>query len=865
MNRLLLLLALILSSFSLSAQALEAKFSVDTSYRCLSSTPFNFHDLSTGPNPIVSWYWTFGDGNVSTQQSPSHVYNGRGSRNVTLKVKDSHGDSAVITKVNAIYALPVLLVSSRIYGCANGAPLEIKTEGSADADVVALQSYNWSTGATTPDITVSPVSGVYKLAVTACGWTIADSAVAIVDTGYAVIRPISIGGWNLDSYRVSMSAGILYRDEDYGLTHWSWGDGAKSENNAVWQNAQHSYTAPGNYTISCGVTLNSYVAAAPCADTISFYQLSVPAPNVHHNSWNKRDTTILAGDTLWLGGGNAGAKYKWTFDKNSFISADSVLAITTYNYGNDALYNLYTSKGGDTIRDDITVHVTEDSLLARIKVDSNNCNIVSFADNTFSKININHWEWSFGDGTIDSVRNPVHTYANDGTYNVRLIVGDVRPGVPLTLDTAYATVVALSAPAVRLISDTVIRAGSSIYLTNLLHDEKYSYRWSTGETSSYVFVSDAGYYSLRANYCGKSAIDTVHIDVVPLDTPRVHFRYTQMSAYPYTVSFTGEITPASAAHEDSIMTVSWDFGNSYPASNKLVQDVQYEPGTYLVTLTATSLNGARGKFEQYITISGDTVTLNTGTVNGNDSLPITATFNHDFNTGNVFTAELMLDNSGGRNTGLDAGEVVNLGSVSGTSRNVVMNVAIPDSLACASNYIIRITASSPADTTSWSKQFSIINQPPQPVITQHGDSLFTSGIYNWQWYKNNVAIDGATYATYRARANGTYKVEATNGSGCVSMSSALSVVITAVGEVTLGDNKAKIFPNPSEGEVYLQFSKPLLKTVTVNVHNLQGRVMYTRTTRQQLQTLDLGNLPKGIYLVEISGYGTQKVLTIVLQ
>jgi hypothetical protein len=85
------------------------------------------------------------------------------------------------------------------------------------------------------------------------------------------------------------------------------------------------------------------------------------------------------------------------------------------------------------------------------------------------------------------------------------------------------------------------------------------------------------------------------------------------------------------------------------------------------------------------------------------------------------------------------------------------------------------------------------------------------------------------------------------------------------GETTLGGSKVKAFPNPSTGQVSLEFAKPLQKKVTVTVYNLNGRVMYNRTTSQQLQPLDLSGLPKGYYLIELTGYGEKKVLPLILQ
>lgn len=53
----------------------------------------NFIDNSTNvPN---SWKWTFGDGNVSTEQNPVHVYGKTGKFNVTLTAKNAAGSNAV--------------------------------------------------------------------------------------------------------------------------------------------------------------------------------------------------------------------------------------------------------------------------------------------------------------------------------------------------------------------------------------------------------------------------------------------------------------------------------------------------------------------------------------------------------------------------------------------------------------------------------------------------------------------------------------------------------------------------------------------------------------------------------------------------
>jgi PKD repeat protein len=47
---------------------------------------------------VVSWQWSFGDGDTSTEQNPVHSYAERGRYDVQLTVTDDGGASASKTK-----------------------------------------------------------------------------------------------------------------------------------------------------------------------------------------------------------------------------------------------------------------------------------------------------------------------------------------------------------------------------------------------------------------------------------------------------------------------------------------------------------------------------------------------------------------------------------------------------------------------------------------------------------------------------------------------------------------------------------------------------------------------------------------------
>ena len=85
-----------------------ADFTADV-FDCCEPLEVQFTDLSTaGDNPIVSWYWEFGDGDTSTDQNPSHIYGSTGTYTVILTVTDEHGcvDDATTTIVVTVPITP---------------------------------------------------------------------------------------------------------------------------------------------------------------------------------------------------------------------------------------------------------------------------------------------------------------------------------------------------------------------------------------------------------------------------------------------------------------------------------------------------------------------------------------------------------------------------------------------------------------------------------------------------------------------------------------------------------------------------------------------------------------------------------------
>ena len=94
----------------------------------------SFVDLSLpqGVSGLQTWQWTFGDGSVSEDQHPNHLFQNAGTFEVELLVSDLNCTSRAVQEVD-ILTSPELLISSNISeGCS---PLFVDFAASSDGTV----------------------------------------------------------------------------------------------------------------------------------------------------------------------------------------------------------------------------------------------------------------------------------------------------------------------------------------------------------------------------------------------------------------------------------------------------------------------------------------------------------------------------------------------------------------------------------------------------------------------------------------------------------------------------------------------------------------------------------------------------------
>ena len=106
----------------------------------------SFYDSSgDADGSVVAWHWNFGDGNISSEQNPSHAYSDNGVYAVRLTVTDDDGSNDTV--IHSIIVANIPPVASFTYAPANITDTDdvVFTDNSSDSDG-SIVNWTWNFG-----------------------------------------------------------------------------------------------------------------------------------------------------------------------------------------------------------------------------------------------------------------------------------------------------------------------------------------------------------------------------------------------------------------------------------------------------------------------------------------------------------------------------------------------------------------------------------------------------------------------------------------------------------------------------------------------------------------------------------------------
>ncbi|PWT99543.1 MAG: hypothetical protein C5B52_10480 [Bacteroidetes bacterium] len=206
---------------------LAVNFGIDSSLANCTPADIKFTDSSkvSCGQTISSWAWDFGDGNTSSQQSPTHTYSAAGSYTVQLTVTTNTGISTSLTKSVNITSKPIVVNLGPDTTICRGNSVQLDAGNPG-----ATFAWSPSSGLSATDIqnpVATPFNTTsYIVSVTNCSVTTNDtitinvnnvSGPTITQQGNELISSdASSYQWYKDGQLIPGATGKIYKPKGYG-------------------------------------------------------------------------------------------------------------------------------------------------------------------------------------------------------------------------------------------------------------------------------------------------------------------------------------------------------------------------------------------------------------------------------------------------------------------------------------------------------------------------------------------------------------------------------------------------------------------------------------------------------------------------
>lgn len=561
-----------------------------------------------GDTSISTWSWDFGDGYISNDSAPEHVYTFAGTFNLSLLVIDNNGCSGNIIMENYIeaYNTTASFYVDQNQSC-TGELLTTFTNLSTGSGTL---EYLWNFGDGNTSTEINPVynytsSGIFSVTL------IATDIHGCSDT-YFRANYISIIGvvasFSLPNDTACRNDLIHFTNTSVNAISYNWNFGDSSVSNLF--NPSHVYNSSGDFIIQLIV-----YKSGTCVDTSSFL-LHIDQIEAGFTA-SKNYTCELPLYIQYANNSVNAVSWDWRFGSGHISHLqnpqDSILFLSTTSGSqvfSDTLiaYSPYGCRDIKIIDSSIIVHIPVAVFTPNNMVDDlEGCipltfNFINHSNYSSDYDSIVSWNWAFSEGHTSNNWNVSNTYFQTGAFKVTLSFITALGCSAEFSDSVFAG--SPQHPYFIINSSDSICASESADLINLSYDQNlidnYFWFFSDGTTltapNPTVQFVDTGYVSGTLttvyNGCESSYTDD---SLVYIKGPYVSFEFNYSCDKPLEYTFNGLIVDAE--------TYRWGFGDQTPDVLNVPQVVHTftQSGDYSVVLYAeNNTNGCTYQTSNYV-------------------------------------------------------------------------------------------------------------------------------------------------------------------------------------------------------------------------------------------------------------------------
>jgi len=359
-----------------------------------------------------------------------------------------------------------------------------------DSSKDSMTSWQWDFGDGMTSTDQNPshsfsAAGFYRVTLTAGNSSGSKSVKRIIS-----VRPSNEASFTYSPSSPVAGQMVQFTDASPGNpTSWQWhfGDGTTSTT----KNASHAYGSAGSYTVTL-------VASNSSSSMNASKTIAVTAATSLTASFTYSPTLPPAGQAVQFTDTSSGSPTSWQW--NFGDGSTSTIQHPTHSFTTAASYTVTltvaNSSGSKATTRTVTVLPGLAASFSYTPTSPVAGQIVQFTDTSSGSPTA--WQWSFGDGTTSTVRNPSHAYTTVASYNVNLTVSNSAglKNTSLTVNVLPSTALVASftynpaSPAV----------GQAVQFTDTSTGIPTSWQWDFGDATSSTAQDPSHTYMAAGSY-----------------------------------------------------------------------------------------------------------------------------------------------------------------------------------------------------------------------------------------------------------------------------------------------------------------------------------------------------------------------------